>query len=118
MQTTGRLLSNSRFVVFCLLLHLQDNVQTFILACYRTYSPSGCSTRPSPSPTTNLNCRHPYASPLPWLQPFNLADALANQTETQPTDASEDDFAEWDALCATLPKGIIKTTVEGLEADY
>lgn len=54
----------------------------------------------------------------PPLRPFNLTDALANQTETQPTDASEDDFAEWDALCATLPKGVIKTIVEGLEADY
>lgn len=42
---------------------------------------------------------------------------LQPQAQTGPTDASEDDFAEWDALCATLPKGIFSILVDGLEAD-
>lgn len=42
---------------------------------------------------------------------------LQPQTQTDLTDASEDDFAEWDALCATLPKGIFRTVVDGLETD-
>lgn len=32
-------------------------------------------------------------------------------------DAEDDDFAAWDALCATLPKGLFEIRVEGLEAN-
>ncbi|ATE82575.1 hypothetical protein pdul_cds_979 [Pandoravirus dulcis] len=62
------------------------------------------------------HCRDHQPIPSHAEHPFDQSPPPP-PTETHPTDASGDDFAEWDALCATLPKGIFRTVVDGLEAD-
>ncbi|ELR13692.1 uncharacterized protein ACA1_332560 [Acanthamoeba castellanii str. Neff] len=80
---------------------------------------SMCRDSPTTGDDHKAICEEPTVCLEGSVKNRNSGDVKAGSTHREEIKAKtqEDVFAAWDAVCATLPKGLFRVEVEGLETN-